>query len=67
VAYDPKCWGKLVRHEVYVAELATPTFLWWSRSPITFDCFDHPNSVPHLGQYPLVIDPIVNKSDSARC
>jgi hypothetical protein len=46
---------------VYAAESATPTFLQWSRSPITFDRSDHPNSVPHLGRYPLVVDPIVDK------
>jgi hypothetical protein len=27
--------------------------------PITFDRSDHLESVPHLGQYPLVVDPIV--------
>ena len=34
-------------------------FLKWSGSPITFDRSDHPNSVTHLGRYPLVVDPIV--------
>jgi hypothetical protein len=27
--------------------------------PITFDRSDHPKSVPHLGQYPHVVDLIV--------
>jgi hypothetical protein len=44
-----------------MAELATPAFLRWSRSAITFDRSDHPDSIPHLGQYPLVVDPIIDK------
>ena len=36
------------------------TFLKWSGSPITFDRSDHPDSVTHLGRYPLVVDPIVS-------
>jgi hypothetical protein len=46
---------------VYVAKLATSAFLRWSRSPITFDRSDHPDNIPHPGQYPLVVDPIVDK------
>jgi hypothetical protein len=60
-AYDSKHRQKLMHREVYVAKPATPAFLRWSRSAITFDRFDHPDSVPHSGQYPLVVDPIVNK------
>ena len=36
-----------------------PIFLKWSGSPITIDRSDHPNSVTHLGRYPLVVDPII--------
>jgi hypothetical protein len=46
---------------VYAAEPATPAFLRWSRSPITFDRSDHPDIVPHPGRYPLVVDPIIDK------
>jgi hypothetical protein len=42
-----------------VIELAMPAFLQWSRSPITFDWTDHPDSIPHPGRYPLMVDPIV--------
>ena len=49
-----------MRREVYEAESAMPAFLKWSGSPITFDRFDHPDSVTHLGRYPLVVDPIVS-------
>jgi hypothetical protein len=37
VAYDSKCRQKLTCCEVYMAESATPAFLRWSTSPITFD------------------------------
>jgi hypothetical protein len=40
---------------------ATPAFLRWSRSAITFDRYDHPDSIPHPGRYPLVVDPIIDK------
>ena len=42
-----------------MAEPATPTFLRWSESAITFDRANHPGAVPHPGRYPLVVDPIV--------
>ena len=45
-AYDSKHRQKLARHEVYTVEPATPTFLQWSESAITFDRTDHPESVP---------------------
>jgi hypothetical protein len=59
-AYDSKHRQKLVHRDVYAAEPATPAFLQWLRSPITFDRSNHPESVPHLGKYPLVVDPIVS-------
>ena len=59
-AYDSKHRQKVTRREVYTAELATPPFLWWSESAVTFDQTDHPDSVPHPGRYPLVVDPIVS-------
>ena len=58
-AYDSKRHQKVARHEVYMAEPATPPFLQWSESAITFDWTDHLDTVPHLGRYPLVIDPII--------
>ena len=57
--YDSKRRQKLARREVYTARPATPAFLQWSESAITFDRTDHPDTVPHLGRYPLVVDPIV--------
>jgi hypothetical protein len=60
-AYDSKRQQKLACCEVYAAELATPAFLQWLRSTITFDHSDHLDSVPHLGRYPLIVDPIIDK------
>ena len=58
-AYDSKRRQKIMRREVYVTEPATPAFLRWSESAITFDQTDHPESVSQLRRYPLVVDPIV--------
>jgi hypothetical protein len=51
---------KLERREVYEAEPATPTFLKWSGSAITFDRSDHPKSIPRPSRYPLMVNPIVD-------
>jgi hypothetical protein len=42
-----------------VVSPATPEYLRWSEVPITFDCSDHPEFVPKLGRYPLIVSPIV--------
>ena len=36
-----------------------PAFLRWSESTITFDWTNHLESIPQLGRYPLVVDPII--------
>jgi len=58
-AYDSKCRQKVARREVYTAEPATPPFLRWPESAITFDRTGHADTFPYLGRYPLVVDPIV--------
>ena len=58
-AYDSRRRQKVARCEVYIAGPATPAFLRWSESAITFDRTDHPDAVPHPGRYPLVVDLIV--------
>jgi hypothetical protein len=58
-AYDTKRRHKLERREVYAIEPVMPAYLDWSDAAITFDHDDHPARVPHLRQYPLVIDPII--------
>ncbi|XP_066396043.1 uncharacterized protein [Miscanthus floridulus] len=42
-----------------MAEPAAPSFLRWSESAKTFDRTDHPESIPQLGRYPLMVDPII--------
>ena len=58
-AYDSKHRQKVTRREVYTTEVAMLAFLRWSESAITFDRTDHSDIVPHLGRYPLVVDPII--------
>ena len=59
VAYDSKRRQKLAHHEVYTIEPAAPAFLRWSESAITFDQSNHPDSIPQLGRYPLMVDLII--------
>ena len=59
VAYGSKRHQKVARRKVYTAQPATPPFLRWSESAITFDRTNHPDTIPHPGRYPLVVDPIV--------
>jgi hypothetical protein len=44
---------------VYAAKLATPTYLKWFDSSITFDRSDHLEHVSQLGRYLLIVNPIV--------
>jgi hypothetical protein len=50
---------KQERREVCSVKVAAPVYLDWSDKPITFDQGDHPDRVPSLGKYPLVVDPII--------
>jgi hypothetical protein len=59
VAYDSKRRQKVTCRQVYTAQPATPPYLWWSESAITFDRTDHPDVVPHPRRYLLMVDPIV--------
>jgi hypothetical protein len=40
-------------------KVAAPIYLDWSDKPITFDQGDHPDRVPSLGKYLLVVDPVI--------
>jgi hypothetical protein len=57
---------KRERHEVLAAEKAPPSFLNWSGHAITFSREDHPNRIPNPGQYPLVVDPVINNSQFSK-
>jgi hypothetical protein len=45
--------------EVCSMKVAAPVYLDWSDKPITFDQGDHPDRVPSLGKYPLIVDPVI--------
>ena len=47
---------KVRYREAYAAEMAVPSFLSWSESPITFDQRDHPPHVVRPRRYPLVVN-----------
>jgi hypothetical protein len=49
---------KLIRREVFNADVAKMSYLKWSEVPITFDRQDHPDHVPQPGSYPLVVAPL---------
>jgi hypothetical protein len=51
--------NKQERREVCSVKVAAPVYLDWSDKPITFDQGDHPDRVPSLGKYPLVVDPVI--------
>jgi hypothetical protein len=53
---------KQERREVCSVKVAAPVYLDWSDKPITFDQGDHPDCVPSLGRYPLVIDPVIGNA-----
>jgi hypothetical protein len=43
-------------------KVVAPVYLDWSDKPITFDQGDHPDYVPSLGRYPLVVDPVIGNA-----
>jgi hypothetical protein len=55
----PSRWReKLIRREVFNADVARPSYLKWLEVPITIDRKDHPDNVPQPGSYPLVVAPL---------
>jgi hypothetical protein len=50
---------KLTSQAVNAVCPTTPEYLRWSKFLISFDWMDHPNSIPKLGRFPLIIDPLV--------
>jgi hypothetical protein len=43
-------------------KVAAPVYLDWLDKPITFDQGDHPDCVPSLERYPLVVDPVIGNT-----
>jgi hypothetical protein len=64
--YGGQVANALARHrkqehrEVCSVKVAAPVYLDWSDKPITFDQGDHPDRVPSLGKYPLLVDPVIS-------
>jgi hypothetical protein len=50
---------KQEHRKVCSVKVAAPVYLDWSDKPITFDQGDHPDCVPSLGKYSLVVDPVI--------
>jgi hypothetical protein len=68
VAYESKHRQKLTAREVNAAALSKVvlTFLKWSKTVITFDRKDHPDHIPQLGCFPLIVDLIISKTCRSR-
>jgi hypothetical protein len=49
---------KLIRREVFNADVVKPFYLKWSEVSITFDREDHPDHVPQPESYSLVVAPL---------
>jgi hypothetical protein len=58
-SYESRRKQKLTAREVMAVSPTTPEYLMWSEVPITFDRSDHPDFVPKLERYPLIVSPIV--------
>jgi hypothetical protein len=53
---------KQERREVCSVKVAVPVYLDWSDKPITFDQGNHPDYMPSLGKYPLIVDPVISNT-----
>jgi hypothetical protein len=58
-SYESRRKQKLTAREVMAVSSTTPKYLKWSEVTITFDHSDHPDFVPKLRWYPLIVSPIV--------
>ena len=50
---------KVINREVNMVAPATPSYLKWSHTAITFDQYDHPSHIATPGRQALVVDPVV--------
>jgi hypothetical protein len=49
---------KRILQEIYHTELVVPSYLWWSKTAITYDRVVHLDHIPQPGAYPLVVAPL---------
>jgi hypothetical protein len=57
--HESWCKLKLTGWAINVVSVVVPVYLRWSESPISFDWMDHLDSIPKLGRFPLIVDPLV--------
>jgi hypothetical protein len=57
--YEPRRKLKVTSQPINVVSLATLEYHHWSESPITFVRMDHPDSIPKLGWFLLIVDLLV--------
>jgi hypothetical protein len=57
--HESWCKLKLTSQVVNTISPATPKYLCWFKSSITFDRTDHPDSIPKPGRFPLKVNPLV--------
>jgi hypothetical protein len=50
---------KLTGRMINFVSMAVPEYLRWSGSPITFEWMEHMDSIPKLGRFLLIVDPLV--------
>jgi exonuclease III len=58
-SYESRWKEKLPAQEVMAVSATTPEYLKWSEVPITFDRIGHPDFVPKLGRYPLIVSSVI--------
>jgi hypothetical protein len=58
-SHDPRRKLKLTSQVVNAISPATPEYLHWSDSPVTFNRTYHPDSIPKPRRFPLIINPLV--------
>jgi hypothetical protein len=57
---------KLTSRVVNAVSLVTLKYLQWSKSSITFDQTDHPDSIPKPRRFPLIVDPLVGMTQLSK-
>jgi hypothetical protein len=53
------CKLKLTGRAINIIGLVVSEYICWSKSLITLDQTNHSDSIPKLGRFPLIVDPLV--------
>jgi hypothetical protein len=54
----PRHKYKRILQEIFHVEPIVCSYLRWFETAVTYDRTDHPNHIPQLGAYPLVVAPL---------